>query len=892
MRCAVSCARVLVAAVGGSRARIERVDVVRTTRLSGVMFCVLALFAAFVGMRPVAAAVTDEPIAARVSNATREEELPRKTALVAALSAPVEIELDRVEIPTIRAQSLEDAVAAQGWIHARERFLQMDLARREAAGELGELVPAAVALDRATRVLGLRAVADRALGELPVSHRTLLERYCDGVNAQLAAGAPVEYRLLKVQPKPWTPADCVLVQLGMARYLDGSARQDRSRAALWSAFPPEVARFLSSSSGALDMSIDGSPLPAPLELPGTGALDLRTSAKSAPSAATPQAFDARPQPTLAADARVHPGSNAFAVAGTRTKDGRAIVANDMHLALMAPGIWYRVAIEWGDAPARRTLVGLSLPGVPLVVQGTNGHVAWGFTNLTADLSDVVLVERDPANAARYLVDGGSEAFGEFRETLAGGEELTRRTTRWGPVVETLPDGRLVVVRCATFEPRGIDFGLFELATTTTLEQSLDAVRRWRGPPQNALFADANGRIGWTIAGTLPARGGDHPTPVPLSWRDLPSWSGALAADAKPAIVDPPSGILTSGNQLSLAPTVALRAVLGLDEAGGDRAYRLREILSTRSDWTEPELHAVQLDVRSPRLVRWRDAIIAALPEHHTTGATDSPMPPPAESSERSTATPSGDAAAHGSMNRGTSPKGSAAASALAAPPTSRDAHAAIVAWDGEVTAAATAPVVLDAFRQEFRADFARALAARAPAAADASELEGAIDDEALLRVLEARPEHLCPGADGWSALVGVCLERATGRATEPDNTLATRGARNRAAIRHPAADSLGAAARMAEMPRTPLPGHPTCVRVQTPQFGASERSVVSPGRLAEAILVTPCGQSGMPMSPHFRSLHRPWQDGTPYPLLPGDGASRIDLVRELPAPPPAAGEGK
>lgn len=879
----------------------------------------LALLAAVAAAPCAGVAVAGE----RAAEAAREEELPVKVAVCAELSAPVDIELDRVEIPTIRAATLEDAAAAEGWMHARERFLQMDLARREAAGELGELVPAAVSMDRPARLLGLRAVAERALAELPAAQRTLLERYCDGVNAQLTLTTPMEYRLLKVQPKPWLPADCVLVQLGMARYLDGSAQSDRARAALWRALPSEVARFLTSSSGALDMSVDGSPLPAPGAIPERSRFNLRAAKSSSragasslrdtpaveprailrgPSSEGPRVesgaglFDRRlalhaeshrggtelrqrdAEPWSDEHALVHPGSNAFAVAGTRTKDGRAVVANDMHLALMAPGIWYRVALEWIDtAGAPRKLLGLSLPGVPLVVQGTNGHVAWGFTNLTADLADVVLVERDPADPGRYLVPGGSEPFGEFRETFADGEALTRRTTRWGPVLETLPDGRMVAVRCATFEPGGIDFGLFDLALATTLEAGLDAARRWRGPPQNALFADADGRIGWTIAGTLPARGGERPTPAPLPWPEVPAWSGPLDADAKPTIVDPASGILTSGNQLSVAPSGALRSVLAIDEAAGDRAHRLRELLAARSDWTEAELHAVQLDVRSPRLLRWREAVLASV--HPRTSPSETPQndSPPSHPTPVSPTQPSGADASSGS-----------ARSVRASPPTSDDARAAILAWNGEVTTDASAPVVLDAFRAEFRAAFAGAVAEAYPTLGP-SDVEAAVDDEALLRILEARTEHLCPDPEGWNAVASKCLARATARATESDNTLATRGARNRAAIRHPAADSLGAAARMAEMPRTPLPGHPTCVRVQTPQFGASQRSVVSPGRLEDAILVTPCGQSGMPMSPHFRSLHRPWQDGAAFPMVPGEATSKVRLVREAPSAQPPDG---
>lgn len=762
---------------------------------------------------------------------------PTTTAVVPSLGATATIDLDRCDIPRIEARTIEDAACAQGWIHARERFLQMDIARRQAAGELAALVPQALAMDRDTRPLGLRAAAERAVAELPEVHRVLLERYAAGVNSFLGATTPLEYQLLKQTPAPWTPADSLLVQFGMALFLDGSSRLDAQCATLCATLPPRVADYFMSSRGALDMSIDGSPLPPPPSLPSASELDLR---QPRAHANTPAAESAK---------ETVPGSNAFAVAGSRTKDGRAVVGNDMHLMLTAPCIWYRVDLSWPDG----RLTGLSLPGVPLIVQGTNGLVAWGFTNLTADLADLVVVEADPADPQRYLVDGGSEPFEVTQATIGAGaavETLTLRRTRFGPVVRTLSDGRMHALRWTMLEAGAIDTGVFDLCMARTLDEALAAARAWNGPPQNVLVAASDGRIGWTIGGSLPAR--DARTPAPVSWRAAPAWRGLLTADDKPTIVDPPSGVLTSGNQLPVAPTAALVGVLGGSEAPGDRAYRLRELLSARDGWTEAELHAAQLDVRSPRLLRWRDALLPSA---------------------------------------STAPSDALAASA----------REVLASWNGEVTADAEAPVLLDAMRSSARALYADALAAHAGGGVTGASLLGAIDDESVLRIVETRPNHLLPAAyPSWEAFASDLLARAAVAArakpaqpTDPDAiAFRARGDDNRAAIRHPAADALGAAARMAEMPRTRLPGHPTCVRVQTPQFGASQRSVVCPSELDDAILVTPCGQAGLPTSPHFRSLHAPWEQGVPFPLLPGASVRRVELRREpppAPAAPPAQG---
>lgn len=768
-----------------------------------------------------------------VSFTTVAGEVRTTRSALPTLGAPVAIELDAADIPSVSAASIEDAARAEGWLHARDRFLQMDLARRQAAGELGEVVPAASAMDLRMRPLGMRAVARRALASMPASHRGLLERYAEGVNAFLATGAPLEYRMLKQVPSPWLPEDSMLVQLGMGFYLDRSPGLDRERTGIYRRFP-STADFLTSSAGPLSMSVDGTPLPPPPPLPTAAEWDLRAST----SRVGPAGGRMRDEEV--------PGSNAFAVAGSRTKDGRAIVGNDMHLALSAPGIWYRIALAWPDA----RLVGLSLPGVPMIVQGTNGAVAWAFTNLTADLADLILVDVDHADPTRYLVDGGSEPFTVESTTVGSGTAATQlviRTTRWGPVVEDLADGRVIALRWIFNADGAVDCGIFDMARARTLEQALDVMRDWNGPPQNALVASADGRIGWTIAGSLPAR--SRATHTLVRWRDAPEWKGVLAPDAKPRIVDPPSGVLTSANQLSITPSGALASVIGHDEASGDRAFRLRERLLARTDWTEAELHAVQLDVHSARLVRWRDAVLAALP-------------------------PSIDG-----------PRGIAAREVLRA-------------WDGQVSVDASAPEIIDACRRALRALYAESMG---------EEASDAIEDEALLRMLESRAPHLAPGRKGaWTAIASTVLAQAADavviepRIVEPSGKDAKppsgpspdpsdgssivfrkRGAANTAAIRHPAADILGAAARLAEMPRAPLPGHPTCVRVQTPGFGASQRSVVSPSHLENAIMVTPCGQSGLPTSPHFRDLHPYWQRGEAYPLLPGSATSRIELVREV-----------
>ena len=743
-----------------------------------------------------------------------EEETARLEAALPGLVAPAEARLDAVDVPLIEAANLLDAVRAEGWLHADARFLQMDLTRREASARLSEIVPQAVALDRRSALLGLSEIAERALAALPAADRAILDAYCEGVNARLAWTPLAEYRLLRATPEPWRPADTLLVQLAMARYLDGSVTLDLERGALARAVPMDWAAFLAQRGGVLDQTVDGSAEAAAIPIPAALLAKLATSTIGGDTGAAGDSRNAPPVETT-------PGSNAFAVAGSRTRDGRAVVGNDMHLSHSAPGFWYRVALVWPEG----FLAGVSLPGVPLVVQGTNGHVAWGFTNLTADLADLVLI--DPAPVERTPADGvraiATESIVEIGPPAAR-EAVTIGTTPFGPILGALPDGTPYAWRWALAEDAGVDCGLFRLCFARTLDEALDAAAGWRGPPQNVVVADDLGRIGWTIAGSLPAR--ERRTPVPVAAAEAPAWRGLLTAAEKPRIVDPPSGVLTTANQLALAADGALASVLGGDEAPGDRARRLRELLEARSDWTEAELHAVMLYTTSARLLRWRpiaDAALAALVGASTAGAS-----------------------------------GESLGVRIALERT------ALGDWDGRVEVESHAPVFLDRFRGSLRSLIAEALGVAT----------GAIADDAILRLVEASDLQSRFWSTALPRAALVALDASFDAAGRPR----TRGDENALVMRHPAADAFGPAARLASMPPTPLPGHPTTVRVQTPNFGASQRSVVSPAHVADAILVTPAGQSGLPASPHFRSLHAPWVRGEPWPLLPGDPARRVGFL--------------
>jgi len=259
-----------------------------------------------------------------------------------------------------------------------------------------------------------------------------------------------------------------------------SVTLDLERGALARAVPMDWAAFLAQRGGVLDQTVDGSAEAAAIPIPAALLAKLATSAIGGDAGAAGDSRNAPPVETT-------PGSNAFAVAGSRTRDGRAVVGNDMHLSHSAPGFWYRVALVWPEG----FLAGVSLPGVPLVVQGTNGHVAWGFTNLTADLADLVLIDpapvgRTPADGARAIATESIATESIATESIveigppAAREAVTIGTTPFGPILGALPDGTPYAWRWALAEDAGVDCGLFRLCFARTLDEALDAAAGWRG----------------------------------------------------------------------------------------------------------------------------------------------------------------------------------------------------------------------------------------------------------------------------------------------------------------------------------------------------------------------------------------------------------------------------
>lgn len=743
------------------------------------------------------------------------------------LTAPVTISRDRLGVATIDAANRHELTYALGFVHAQARFFQMDLQRRVAAGELAALVgPAAVTADLDHRRHRFRARDRAVVAQLPADQRAVLDTYRDGVNAGLAALRvhPWEYLLLGTKPQPWRSEDTLLTVDAMFLDLNGDGHNAREldAARLRATLPPALADFLLARDGRWEAPLQGDPAPPPV-VPGRDVFDLRAAAPAAATSVTVPLETA------------FPGSNSFAVAGTHTGGG-AIVANDMHLGLRVPDIWFRARLRYRAADGSGVdLNGVTLPGTPMLIAGSNGHIAWGFTNSYGDWMDWVRVERDPADASRYRVPEGWATMQVHVETIAvkgaAPRTLTVAETRWGPVMGKDVDGTPLALAWIAHLPRTHNLGLIGLEQATSVHQALILAPSIGMPPQNFIVGDADGNIGWTLTGNaLPLRAGYDPT-LPANWSSQGTgWIGFASPLQFPRIEDPPDGRLwTANNRTTSGDWLALLGDGGYDR--GARAQQIRDDLRARNHFTPRDMLAIQLDDRALFLARWQQLLQATLRAHPD--------------------------------------------------PTLDELQRLTAQWSGHADADSVDYRLVRAFREQVvdavLAPFAARVEHRFPGFAWPRRSEAA-----AWTLLQQRPIWLLdPRYADWDALLLDAAHEVVAKLGAQPGGLAARswGERNTAAIRHPLAAALPAPLRgWLSMPADPLPGDHDMPRVQAPAFGASERFGIMPGHEDESYLHMPGGQSGHPLSPFFGAGHEDWVHGRATPLLPGPAEHHLTLT--------------
>ena len=691
----------------------------------------------------------------------------------------------------------------------------------------------------------------------------MLEAYAAGVNAGVTAlGAPpFEYLVLRATPEPWRPEDAILTVLPLFNTLQG--RQvlfERTLGAIHDAMPEPMYRFLTTAGSNWDTPVVGAGIVRP-PIPGPDVFDLRqmhlTETRihrntendllgaacrgleewdsfrvSVPPCFRDRHFD---------DEHLVLGSNNWAVDGAHSASGAALVANDMHLDIGVPIIWYRASIAFPDPlqpGITARISGVTLPGLPSMVVGSNGHVAWGFTNSGGDWSDLVRIESDARDPSRYLTPDGPLAFEVITESIAvkGSmpETIRIRQTVWGPIVWTDAKGREYAQRWIAHDADALSSDLTRPERARTVDELLAAVAGLGIPNQNVTAGDAAGRIGWTIGGAIPRRAG-HDGLTPRSWADgTHRWDGYLPTVDFPRIVDPDGGRIWTAN----APVVDGAMLATIGEGGyadGIRARLIRDRLTRVESATPRDMLAIQLDDTALYLERWRTLLLDTLREHAETDGDRAEFARLVETTWTGRASP--DSVAYRLV---------------------RQFRTTVVR---QVMTVLTAPAA--AIDPDF--DYARSLRGEGP----------------VWQLVTERPAHLLdPRFQAWDELLLFALDRAISDLLEAGPTLANRtwGDFNRAQVRHPLASGIPFFGRYLNMPAEPLPGDVYTPRAHSPRTGPSERMVVSPGHEQDGILHVPTGQSGHPLSPHYGDQYRAWLNGEPTPFLPGPTVSTLTLT--------------
>ncbi len=471
---------------------------------------------------------------------------------VAGVSAAVEIQRDRYGIPHIFAQRDEDAMFALGYVHAQDRLWQMEMNRRIGAGRLAEILgPSALETDRFLRTLGVRRAAEANLRGIDAQARSLLEAYAAGVNAFLAGNPvlPPEFWLTGARPEPWTPADSATWTKMVAWDLGGNWRNELLRMRLSRTLPlARIHEFVAPYPGE-----------APPEI-----ADLKTLYGSLDRGGVQLAEDAD---RLLALAPGEPpdgvGSNNWVVSGAHSTSGKPLLANDPHLGLTAPPVWYLAHLS----VAGRNVIGATFPGVPAIVLGRNDRIAWGFTNTGPDVQDLYLEKLDAAG--NYLTPDGPRAFAVIEESIrvkgAPDEPLQIRVSRHGPVISDVsraaadqtPRGYVIAFAwTALLEDDRTLQAAHKIARAGNWQEFLSAARDYQVPQQNMVYADIEGNIGFVAPGRIPVRKPENDlkglAPAP-GWDARYDWAGWIPFEQLPQQYNPASGRLWSANERITPP---------------------------------------------------------------------------------------------------------------------------------------------------------------------------------------------------------------------------------------------------------------------------------------------------------------------------------------------------
>ena len=545
------------------------------------------------------------------------------TVTLPGLQREVTVERDRWGIPHIRAASVEDLAEAQGYVMAQDRLWQMDLLRRIARGQLSEILgEKTLTIDKNFRMLRFSRAAERDVTLLDGDERKVYDAYAHGVNKfidQHWKNLPVEFSLLKYKPQPWQPSDTLVITAYMYRTLTDTWERELNRAKVTERAGADRAKDLFSEEAPMDHFVVGDPnvpndgsqrtatdpddedddddmqpdtvLKAKLD--AAGGIDQFESPADLTSALSQSVQDFADESQN--EIRQGLGSNNWVVSGAHTATGKPLLANDTHLELMIPPIWYEIHLT---APGWN-MKGFALPGAPMVIIGHNDRIAWGFTNNGADVQDLYVETFNTALPDEYRVNGAWMKAEIVDETIhvkgQPDEHLRIFVTRHGPIVRREGD-KGYALRWTATEPGGLANSYGWLGKAQTWKEFRDLMKRVWGPGQNAVYADVEGNIGYIMAARVPIRKKGHgEVPVPGDTNDY-EWTGYVPFDQLPQALNPESGLIATANARVVGPKY--KPYLTDRWEDPYRTARIYDLLDDRRDLRPEDMLKVQTDTYS------------------------------------------------------------------------------------------------------------------------------------------------------------------------------------------------------------------------------------------------------------------------------------------------------
>jgi penicillin amidase len=759
------------------------------------------------------------------------------TLSLPGLQQNVTVDRDGWGVPHIRAARVEDLAEAQGYVMAQDRLWQMDLLRRVARGQLSEILgERTIQIDKEFRTMGFGRAADREATVLEPEARKILDAYARGVNQfiqQHQSSVPLEFSLLRYKPQPWQSSDTLAISGYMYRTLASTWERELNRAKVTQRVGAERAKDLFSAESPLDHFVVGDP-----DVPNDGSQRSATDPDEDDdddmqpdtvlkaglnSSGLPASPDNSPDLTSAltesiqdflaesrSEIRQGLGSNNWVVSGAHTATGKPLLANDTHLELTIPSIWYEVHLT---APGWN-VKGFTLPGAPMVIIGHNERIAWGFTNNGADVQDLYIETFNPESPTEYRVNGKWARAQVLDEVIRvkgqPDEHLQITVTRHGPIVHR--EGAVAyAMRWTATEPGGLANSYNWLGKARNWKEFRETMKHVWGPGQNAVYADVEGNIGYVMAARVPIRKKGHgEVPVPGDTDDF-EWTGYIPFEQLPQALNPESGLIVTANARVVGPNYKPYLTDRWEEPY--RTARIYDLLHDRRDLRPQDMLKVQTDTYSYPHVFLADQMIAAA----------------------KTAKPK-DARAQKLIDGLKDWNGIA------------DAHSSEVSF-----LHATRRAALDLLLE--------------PILGTDTALYQWRTTTFLQKTLTDRPSKWLPGSyKNYDELLAAAADRAASKLAEQSKSERTEDWAwekfNSLDMFHPLGRE-GFLKTFLSITGKPQSGTLYSVRAATKTHGPAMRFVGNPGNWDESILLITAGQSGQPGSSHYSDQFSYWYEGKP-----------------------------